>query len=482
MEKQTIEYGTPATLNTNSFIYSGYTFSGWNTEKDGSGTSYANGASVSNLTEVDGETITLYAQWTRNYIPPSGGGGGTPTEPDEPETDIEEHPDGSTTETTTETTTNKDGSNTETTTVVEKDPEGNVTLSTVTETTTSEKEEDGVKETTTSTTVTTSDGEGNKTGSTTSSTTTTVTEVSTTIVEREEVKDAEDNVTSSTEKVTETVRIEGGTLTSETTEVKDASGNVTSSTEKVTAESEDGAVRTASEAGSTGTTVSTVIIVTGDGAVDDSLIETAVAQSAAVSDKVSADDPAKVIQIESSSSDVTLSPSSMSAIADTGAEFKVVCETGSMSLDSDVVETLKEPQKDVTVSMSESKDDDLTDAQIASKGDRLGVSLTATVGDETYHLLGGTVTVTIPYSTSMGADPSALGVFYIDEDGARTFMQSVYDEILKSFVFKTDHFSLFVVDDLPAPADENNTLLYAGIAIATVTVVFVAAIIIRRGS
>lgn len=247
----------------------------------------------------------------------------------------------------------------------------------------------------------------------------------------------------------------------------------------MTAESEDGSVTTTSDVREDGTTVTTVI--SGSAEIDDAVIEAAVSQSTAVSDRVTDENPSKVIQIgteDDGAADVTLSPGSMSAIADTGAEFKVICGTSSMQLDSDVVSTLTEPQQDVTVRMSESDDSDLTDAQIQAKGDRFGVTMTATVGDERYHLLGGTVTVTIPYTTSMGADPTTLGVFYIDEDGARTFMQSVFDSILNAFVFQTDHFSLFVIDEAPAQApvdSDDNTMLYVGIAVVVIVIVVAAA-------
>lgn len=49
-----------ATLDANSFTRSKYRFTGWNTEADGTGTSYANGASI----EIS-DNITLYAQWKR---------------------------------------------------------------------------------------------------------------------------------------------------------------------------------------------------------------------------------------------------------------------------------------------------------------------------------------------------------------------------------------------------------------------------------
>lgn len=59
-------YGVAKTLTANAFTRTGYTFKGWNTKADGSGASYTNSQSVSNLTSTNGSTVTLYAQWTAN--------------------------------------------------------------------------------------------------------------------------------------------------------------------------------------------------------------------------------------------------------------------------------------------------------------------------------------------------------------------------------------------------------------------------------
>lgn len=60
MADQTVETGESATLNANKFTRTGYTFNGWNTAKDGSGTSYKDKATV---TPTD--DMTLYAQWKK---------------------------------------------------------------------------------------------------------------------------------------------------------------------------------------------------------------------------------------------------------------------------------------------------------------------------------------------------------------------------------------------------------------------------------
>lgn len=55
---QTVPYGESATLNANTFTRLKYTFNGWNTKADGSGTAYGDSASLTLM-----EDTTLYAQW-----------------------------------------------------------------------------------------------------------------------------------------------------------------------------------------------------------------------------------------------------------------------------------------------------------------------------------------------------------------------------------------------------------------------------------
>ena len=59
MNPQTVNAKTDTALNANSFTREGYSFTGWNTKADGTGTPYADKAIVS----FDADT-TLYAQWT----------------------------------------------------------------------------------------------------------------------------------------------------------------------------------------------------------------------------------------------------------------------------------------------------------------------------------------------------------------------------------------------------------------------------------
>ena len=66
MASEAMTYDTAKALTANTFTRSGYTFNGWNTKADGSGTAYADKTSVKNLTAASGGSVTLYAQWTAN--------------------------------------------------------------------------------------------------------------------------------------------------------------------------------------------------------------------------------------------------------------------------------------------------------------------------------------------------------------------------------------------------------------------------------
>jgi len=60
------EYDSGDIAPDNTFTLTGYTFTWWNTESDGSGTWYATWAELKNLTTTSGKDVKLYAQWEVN--------------------------------------------------------------------------------------------------------------------------------------------------------------------------------------------------------------------------------------------------------------------------------------------------------------------------------------------------------------------------------------------------------------------------------
>lgn len=78
MPNEAMTYDTAKPLTANAYALLGYAFQGWNTKADGSGTAYADGASVKNLTATSGGVVTLYAQWKANsYAVTFDGNGAT---------------------------------------------------------------------------------------------------------------------------------------------------------------------------------------------------------------------------------------------------------------------------------------------------------------------------------------------------------------------------------------------------------------------
>ncbi len=59
-------FGQDIPLTKNAFAKDDHAFTGWNTEPDGSGLTYTDGATISNLTTKNNVTVVLYAQWIRN--------------------------------------------------------------------------------------------------------------------------------------------------------------------------------------------------------------------------------------------------------------------------------------------------------------------------------------------------------------------------------------------------------------------------------
>lgn len=68
MEDMTINYNVSQNLTKNTFTNENYNFGGWNTEADGSGTSYTDEQEIISTTYITGNEINLYAQWTNNPV------------------------------------------------------------------------------------------------------------------------------------------------------------------------------------------------------------------------------------------------------------------------------------------------------------------------------------------------------------------------------------------------------------------------------
>lgn len=68
MPKSKYNHGVKGKLRKNDFVRAGYTFAGWNTKADGTGTSYSDEYdNVLDWTDIPDGIVTLYAQWTKKF-------------------------------------------------------------------------------------------------------------------------------------------------------------------------------------------------------------------------------------------------------------------------------------------------------------------------------------------------------------------------------------------------------------------------------
>ena len=80
MVDQIVELGSTPTLTANRYTKDGFSFAGWNTQPDGTGTSYPNNYAITSDLGNDGDIVTLYAQWDKIkhfsvHFNPNGGSG-----------------------------------------------------------------------------------------------------------------------------------------------------------------------------------------------------------------------------------------------------------------------------------------------------------------------------------------------------------------------------------------------------------------------
>ena len=77
MSNMTMTYGTARNLTANAFGCAGRVFSGWTMNQDGTGETFDDEESVSNLTTETGTTVNLYGKWRLNPPSPTVSGGAT---------------------------------------------------------------------------------------------------------------------------------------------------------------------------------------------------------------------------------------------------------------------------------------------------------------------------------------------------------------------------------------------------------------------
>lgn len=124
--------------------------------------------------------------------------------------------------------------------------------------------------------------------------------------------------------------------------------------------------------------------------------------------------------------------------SETNSDFAVSSPFISVVFDGKAVDTISVANTGGTVS--------ITATRIAELNGRPVYDLTVMNGStQVSDFNGGHATVTIPYKLKPGEDPSAVVIYYLADDGTLKAVRGHYDADMKAVVFKTTHFSKFVL-------------------------------------
>jgi len=282
-------------------------------------------------------------------------------------------------------------------------------------------------------------------------------------------------------EVTETVEIlETDGTTGNVSRTTTTEGNVKVIVEL---ESSDNTVTTtairSNEGSSIHTTVSVESVASGDASeamVDDSAVAEVLKQAQLAASAVG-DDATVIVVIsvvsDSSSSitDVTVSPDSLSNLAEAGVGVEISTGTGTVTMDNSVLSNLE--GNSLTVSIGKVDTSSLTEAQKEAAGDMVVIQASAMSGDGFVHELGGMVTITVPYELRSGENPDDVQVLYLKDDGTTQTYSAIYNSDTGTVSFQTDHFSYYVIT-----FESSESIDIALYIIAAVIVVIVAVVII----
>jgi len=101
---------------------------------------------------------------------------------------------------------------------------------------------------------------------------------------------------------------------------------------------------------------------------------------------------------------------------------------------------------DVTLTVRSVPTSELSAAQRTLVGSRPVYDFTVTGGGKTIsNFNGGHATVSIPHTLAAGENPHAIVIWYLSDSGKLVGMRGHYDAAAKAVVFRTPHFSSFVV-------------------------------------
>jgi hypothetical protein len=177
--------------------------------------------------------------------------------------------------------------------------------------------------------------------------------------------------------------------------------------------------------------------------------------STAVSVKVTGADNAKAAE-------VSLPKASVNELKAAGLELVVDTPVAAIALDGATLTAIAEAAKDGDMVKIAAETVDNAEALNTKQREKVGdnpvIEVNISVGTTAITNLGGTITVSVPYTppaTVAESDQDLLTVYYLDDDGNITEMKGAhYDAATGKITFATNHFSKFFISEWINPFDD----------------------------
>ncbi|WP_418791918.1 cadherin-like beta sandwich domain-containing protein [Phosphitispora sp. TUW77] len=172
--------------------------------------------------------------------------------------------------------------------------------------------------------------------------------------------------------------------------------------------------------------------------------------------EVSVNTPADTSTIE-----VNIPQAELEKIAENSdAGFGIASPLISITFDGKAIETISAAAAggNVTVSAGIIDNSRLSEQDQAKVADRPVYDLGVKNGDvQVSHFGGGHATVRIPYTLKQGENPNAVVIYYLGNDGSLKTVRGHFDATAGVVVFKTPHFSNFVIGHNPVVFNDVKT-------------------------
>ncbi len=137
---------------------------------------------------------------------------------------------------------------------------------------------------------------------------------------------------------------------------------------------------------------------------------------------------------------------------ETDAGFGISSPLLSITFDNKAIETISDAAEggNITVSAGIIDETTLSEKDRAKVAGRPVYDLSVKNGDvQVSHFGGGHATVQIPYTLKQGENPNAVIIYYLSDDGNLKVVRGRFDAASGVVVFKTSHFSNFVIGHNP---------------------------------